>query len=220
MVLSAGSATFSQQIWLVLLQASSTAILVAILGGITASSWTRRRERRQEAFGVRTKLLNDSARIGQGMYVFLQHTRRKLIQARDEGEANEALAALDERFLTFSIEAAELQTILGARFGVARSLESADTDPDQPFLRWHQIHDLLALYYYNVKDFFPGIVLAEAARGHQGNLHSGLDLELYQDRAALTSENLRLMRRQIRTAYDDAMIRLTDGITTSHVRLD
>jgi hypothetical protein len=109
MMLSASSTTFSQQIWLVLLQASSTAILVAIVGGIAASSWTRRRERRQEAFGIKTKLLNDSARIGQGMYVFLQHTRRKLIQARDENEAKEALAALDERFLTFSIEAAELQ---------------------------------------------------------------------------------------------------------------
>lgn len=220
MALAASSTTFSQQIWLVLLQASSTAILVAILGGVVASSWTRRRERRQEGFEVRTKLLNDAARIGQGMYVFLQHTRRKLIQARDDDEAREALAALDERFLVFSIEAAELQTVLGARFGVARSLAAAYADPNQPFLRWHQVHDLLALYYYNVKDFFPGIVLAETARGHHGNLHSGLDLQLYQDRAALTAENLRLMRREIRAAHDEAMICLTTGITTFPVRLD
>jgi len=154
------------------------------------------------------------------MYVFLQHTRRKLIQAHDADEARGALATLDDRFLTFSIEAAELQTLLGARFGVARSLAAADADPNQPFLRWHQVHDLLALYYYNVKDFFPGIVLAETAKGHDGNFHSGLDLERYRDRASRTTENLRLMRRDIRTAYDDAMVKLTTGITTFPIRLD
>jgi hypothetical protein len=218
--LAAGSATFPQQVLLTLLQTFSTAVLVAIFGGIVASSWTRRRERRQESFEVRTKLLNDAARIGQGMYVFLQHTRRKVIQARNDDEVRQALDILDERFLLFSIEAAELQTLLGARFGVARSIVEATSTPTQPFLRWHQVHDLLVLYYYNLKEFFPGIVLAETAKGYDGNFHAGLQLEKYQDKAALTADALRSMRREIRIAYDEAMIKLTTGITAYPVKLE
>ena len=101
-----------------------------------------------------------------------------------------------------------------------RSLSAAEAEPTQPFLRWHQVHDLLVLYYYNIRDFFPGIVLAEAAKGYGGNFHSGLDLAGYQDRSQLTVENLKLMRHEIRAAYDEAMISLTDGITTRPIKVD
>jgi hypothetical protein len=169
--------TFSQQVLVTLIQTSSTALLVAILGGIVGTSWSHRRELRREGFEVRTKLLNDTARAGQGMYVFLQHTRRLLIQAKDADERAAALVALDQRFLGFQQEAAALQTLLGARFGVVRAVPADREKLLPPFLRWHQVHDLLALYYYNLKEFFPGIVIAETSHGHGGNYHSGLVLQ-------------------------------------------
>lgn len=88
-----------------------------------------------------------------------------------------------------------------------------------PFLRWHQIHDLLSLYYYNLKEFLPGMVLAEASRGHDGNYHSGLDLTDYRDKASHGAEDLRRMRVDIRTAYDEAMIDLARGITSDEIRI-
>lgn len=211
--------TFSHQLWLTLIQTSSTALFVVILGTIAGTSWTRRRELRREIFETRTKLLNDTAHIGQGMYVFLQHTRRRIIQAEDLHERARALEALDERFLTFSTEAAELQTLLGARFGVVRAASSSETMQLSPFLRWHQIHDLLALYYYNLKEFFPGIVLAETSLGHGGNYHSGLDMRDYMDKQNLDAGKLRKMRVDIRTAYDEAMIDLARGITSEQVKV-
>jgi hypothetical protein len=213
--------TFSQQIWVSLVQTSSTALLVVIFGGVAAASWTRRRELRREIFEIRTKLLNDTARIGQGMYVFLQHTRRRIIQTEGLDERAQVLEALDERFLVFSTEAAELQTLLGARFGVMRAAPSGDATQLHPFLRWHQIHDLLALYYYNLKEFFPGIVLAETSIGHDGNYHSGLNMRNYfGDKKDLDAEHLRRMRVDIRTAYDEAMIDLARGITSEQIKIN
>ncbi len=212
--------SFLQQTWLTLIQTSSTALLVVILGGIVGTSWSRRRELRRESFEVRTKLLNDTASVGQGMYVFMQHTRRRIIQAgEDSKERQQALEALDEHFLDFSTEAAALQTLLGARFGVSRAVPSGDATHLPPFLRWHQIHDLLSLYYYNLKEFFPGIVLAEASRGNDGNYHSGLDLTDYHDKASRGAEDLRRMRVDIRTAYDEAMIDLARGIASDNIRI-
>jgi hypothetical protein len=212
--------SFLQQTWLTLIQTSSTALLVVILGGIVGTSWSRRRDLRRESFEVRTKLLNDTASTGQGMYVFMQHTRRRIIQAgNDSQERQRALEALDERFLEFSTGAAALQTLLGARFGVMRVTPPSDTTNLSPFLRWHQIHDLLSLYYYNLKEFFPGIVLAEASRNHDGNYHSGLDLTDYFDKAKRSAEDLRRMRIDIRTAYDEAMIDLARGITSDEIRV-
>ncbi|WP_378730592.1 hypothetical protein [Nocardia brasiliensis] len=204
-----------------LIQTSSTALLVAGLGSIAATSWSRRHERRRESFEVRTKLLHDVARVCQGMYVFLQHTRRQLIQATETQERSRILAALDEKFLTFSIEAAELQTVLGARFGVVRAVPPSSTAENlAPFLRLHQAHDLLALYYYNLEEFFPGIVLAETSIGHGGNYHSGLDLRPYSGGRELDPEALRRMRRDIREAYDTAMIDLARGITCERIKVD
>lgn len=211
--------TFSQQVVVTLIQTASTALLVAILGGIIGTSWSHRRDQRRESFEIRTKLLNDTARVGQGMYVFLQHTRRRLIQARDADERTSALDALDDRFLLFSTEAAALQTLLGARFGVVRAAPAGSTARLPPFLRWHQIHDLLALYYYNLKEYFPGIVLAETSLGHDGNHHSGLDTSRYTDQGDLNAESLRKMRIDIRIAYDEAMIDLTRGITSAQIKI-
>lgn len=211
--------TFSQQMWLILIQASSTALFVGILGTVVGASWSQRREVRKESFETRAKLLNDIAHIGQGMYVFLQHTRRRIIQAANPQDRAKVLEDLDERFLTFSTEAAELQTLIGARFGVVRAAPTDNATQMPPFLRWHQIHDLLALYYYNLKEFFPGIVLAETSVGHDGNYHSGLDMSAYRDKANLDAERLRLMRVQIRTAFDEAMIDLARGITSEQIKL-
>jgi hypothetical protein len=211
--------TFSQQMWLVLLQTSSTALFVGVLGTVAGASWSHRREVRKESFETRTKLLNDVAHTGQGMYVFLQHSRRRIIQAKSSHERAKALEVLDERFLAFSIEAAELQTLIGARFGVVRAAPAGDTIHMPPFLRWHQVHDLLALYYYNLKEFFPGIVLVETSVGHDDNYHSGLDMSAYLDRSNLDAEHLRLMRVEIRKAYDEAMIDLARGITSEHIKL-
>jgi hypothetical protein len=211
--------TFSQQVLITLIQTSSTALLVAILGGIVGTSWSHRRERRREGFEVRTRLLNDTARVGQGMYVFLQHTRRLLIQANDADERAVALVALDQRFLDFQQEAAALQTVLGARFGVVRAIQAGRTTLLPPFLRWHQIHDLLVLYYYNLKEFFPGIVIAETSHGYNGNYHSGLDMSRYSDKVERGVEGMRNMRIEIRCAYDEAMLDLARGIAGEHIKL-
>lgn len=172
-----------------------------------------------ESFEIRTKLLNDTTSTGQGMYVFLQHIRRVIIQAKDSDERMRALEILDDRFLKFSTEAAELQTLLGARFGVERAVPHHDTTELAPFMRWHQIYDLLSLYYYNLKEFFPGIVLAETTLGHDGNYHSGLDIKGEFSNDNLDPENLRKMRVKIRTAYDAAMIDLARGITSEHIKI-
>ncbi|WP_449338413.1 hypothetical protein [Streptomyces chartreusis] len=209
--------TFSEQLWLVLIQSTSTALLVTVLGSVAVTSWTARRERGRAAFETRTKLLDDIARVGQGTYVFMQHTRRQILRASDESDRREALRALDQRFLEFSVEAAQIQTLIGARFGVERAIPPEDHTELPPFLRWHQVHDLLALYYYNLKEDFPGIVLAETSRGHGGNYHSGLDLGAYADKNNLDGEKLRRMRVDIRTTYDEAMIDLARGIMTSSI---
>jgi hypothetical protein len=211
--------TFSRQLWLILIQTSSTALFVGILATVVGASWSHRRELRKESFETRTKLLNDIAHVGQGMYVFLQHTRRLIIQAGNSKGRAKALMTLDERFLAFSIEAAELQTLIGARFGVIRAAPSSSMTHLPPFLRWHQVHDLLSLYYYNLKEYFPGIVLAETSVGHDGNYHSGLDMSPYFDKDNLDAERLRLMRVDIRTGYDEAMIDLARGITSGKMTL-
>ena len=120
--------------------------------------------------------------------------------------------------MPLSIEAAQIQTLIGARFGVERAVPPDGGKELPPFLRWHQVHDLLALYYYNLKENFPGIVLAETARDHDGNYHSGLDLGAYADKNNLDGEKLRRMRVDIRTAYDEAMIDLARGIMSGSIR--
>jgi hypothetical protein len=192
-------------------------VLVTVFGSIAVTSWTTRRERGRAAFETRTKLLDDIARIGQGTYVFMQHTCRQIIRASGESDKREALRALDQRFLDFSIEAARIQTLIGARFGVERSVPLGARTELSPFLRWHQVHDRLALYYNNLKEDFPGIVLAETARGHGGNYHSGLNLGACADKINLDGEKLRRMRVDIRTAYDEAMIDLARGIMTGSI---
>lgn len=126
----------------------------------------------------------------------------------------ERMDSLDAAYLEFSTESNALETLLGARYGVAWTLVQGSSEtPKRVFVRWHQIRDLLTLYYFNVKEDFPGKSLSTNSKGYNRCYHSGLNAAAYfrDPRAPLNGE-LETMRADIRTKYDEALKELCQGL--------
>jgi hypothetical protein len=233
-----GALTFGQEIWKGIITAFATAALVTVAGGFIANLFSRTWETRRETFELKTKLLDQVARTAQTMYVTCQHTRRVLRDnygnTPDEITRREQiLATLDDAYLAFSADATALETVLGARYGIywspqGEKQDGAKSESDkqgdsaaegssssQVFWRWHQIWDLLTIYYFNLKGSFPGKpdVLQTNSKGYGGKYHTGLDLELFVNNVrAPEKDELRKMRGALRRAYLDALPKLAKSI--------
>jgi hypothetical protein len=241
-----GALTFEQEIWKAIISALATALLVALGGGLVATLVSKSWENKREAFELRTKLLEQASRTAQTMYVTCQHTRRVLRDnsgnTADEVKRREQiLTALDDSYRQFSADATALETVLGARYGIvsspreenqdqaetergeqrATTTTTGDDNKSEAFWRWHQIWDLLTVYYFNLKGRFPGKpnVLIVNSKGYRCKYHTGLDLESFvEDANAPKKEELRVMRGAIRKTYIDTLPKLANSIVKDELR--
>lgn len=164
------------------------------LGGAALESAHRRRTERQsdrrEDFETRTAILDRATRCAQGMFVACQNARRQLNDLTESTSPEAASArseirrALDQHYLDFGIEARAIQTIIGARYTTSESpVPSPDADcpagiqvgEDQAWWRWHQLYDLLVVYYFSISGDFRRLVLQTNSRGYNGKFHAGYD---------------------------------------------
>jgi hypothetical protein len=201
--------SFRQELIKELVGAAATAVLVTGIATFAITWWSRRRDERQARFELRNDLLKRSSRLAQEMYTKCQHTRR-ILRDGTEHDQHEALYFLDGAYLEFAAAAQTLEFELGARFGF--------TQPDSPMTRdvaigvwegWHQIRDLLTVYYFNLKDDYRGDVLETNSRDDSG-FHSGIDLVPLGSKA---SE----MRKTIRRTYDPALRGLVERILSDTI---
>jgi len=224
--------TFEQEIAKALIGALATAFFVTVLGGWMASKLTARGQIRRQEFETKAALVERASQVAQKMFVVCQHTRRIL---RDHVSATEtdsrarrdALADLDSAYREFSAQSAALETVLGARYGVTWNsggdpMKDAkpSQSPSRVFWRWHQIRDLLTLYYFNLTGSFPGDALKRNSKGHGGRFHSGFDaVGLVEKPMKPTPEGLSAMRGVIRRNFDEALPDLANAIMAEKVRV-
>jgi hypothetical protein len=71
--------------------------------------------------------------------------------------------------------------LLGARVGVIRAAAAGQISLSASLSAVHQIHDLLVLYYYNLKEVFLGIVFKPLSAITE-TIISGLDMSRYLKR--------------------------------------
>lgn len=157
--------------------------------------------RQREWFELRARLLDRSSRCAQTMYVMCQHVARVQADCRSRSNAPEtdplhaaAMTQLDKTYLAFNAEAAAIQTEIGARFGVHRA---DDTESRHPYLLWHQVYDLLTLYYVNLCRDFPGNAFLNNMP-HDTELHSGLRKATVDNQRDPGDDELSKMRKEIR----------------------
>lgn len=180
-------------------------------------------ERRREEFNLRTTLLDRTSRCAQGMYVTCQHVSR--VQ-RDQppntnGESQQLLAGtlalLNESYLEFSAEAAALQTELGARYGI-NTTDNTVRSVGEAYLRWHQVVDLLTVYYFNLCGNFRRDILVRNSRSDT-DIHSGLDFRsMVKTPRQPTTVELRAMRGEIRKEFIKTMPLLADAVLEGTLR--
>ncbi len=158
-------------------------------------------ESERKEFDRRAALLERTSRCAQKMFVTCQHVRR--VQA-DHPSAQATLSAarslLDEAYRDFSIEGTALETEIGARYGIR--ITAGNGNGGQAYARWHQVRDLLTLYYFNLCGDFRADVLTRNAESDEA-LHSGLtaeDLKVADPRRP-TPDELRVMRIKIRKRF-------------------
>jgi hypothetical protein len=175
--------TFGQELWKTLVGAVATALFLTIFGYFAADRWGRARERKREEsekarerdredFELRTRLVERVSRTAAEMYIACQHARRVLKDSQGWAPQavkgrNEALDRLDGDYRQFSVESGSLETLLGARYGIAWHVPpDSDESQSEVFVRWHQVRDLLTLYYFNLKGGFPGSCVPDLAGQH------------------------------------------------------
>lgn len=178
--------------------------------------------RQREQFEIRASMLDRSSRCAQTMYVKCQHVARVQAGFRSgrgtaDREDATAMAELDEAYLLFNAEAAAVQTEVGARFGV---FMADDTESRHPYLLWHQIYDLLTLYYFSLCRDFPGMAFANNMP-HNNERHSGLALSIeIDDPRAPKDDVLSDLRRKIRHAIEAVVPALATAMLTAPMNQD
>lgn len=199
--------TFGQELAKAAVGPVLTAVLVTVGGGLAVNVVGKQRDDRRQRFELRTTLLERTSRVAGTMFITCQHVSRLLRGGLADAERKAVLADLDAKYQAFSVEATVVEQELGARFGFHRSLSQGKPDGLRVFERWHQIADLLTVYVFNLKGGFPGDMLKNNTRGHDGRYHTGLDLpaqagDLHAMRTAL--------RRTYREAREDLVQRLLE----------
>ncbi|XUL93989.1 hypothetical protein ACQ86D_51390 [Streptomyces galilaeus] len=238
--------TFTEEIGKTLFGALATALFVSIAGYFAAGRWSQAREaerlksekelerqreddeRAREAarreFEVRTQLVERVSAEAARLYIICQHTRRVLSDMEEASPKEELrtriLNSLDEAYLSFSANSLTLENLIGARYGVAWQL-GIEESSRRVFVRWHQIRDLLTLYYFNVRGQFPGKVLVHNSLAYGNCYHSGLEATRYfRDAMAPESEELSAMRKGVRAQYGEALRELIHGILADRIAID
>jgi hypothetical protein len=184
---------------------------------------------RQESFKIRAELLDRTARCAAQMYVTCRHVER--LQANGGVSTGFAVsrqsallaapALLDERFLAFSAEGLTVQTEIEARFRTSNVQVDLDSQPGtegrdvgmgESSLRWHQVYDVLTVYYYSLTGTFPADLLRDTSATPE-RFHSGLDLApTVVDVSAPTPAELTDLQAMLRKQYVDTMPRLARAL--------
>jgi hypothetical protein len=206
--------TFEQEIWKTVIGAIATAAFLTLFGYFAAERWGKARDEKREA----EEKARDLKRA-EDMFIACQHASRVLKdnQGTDQEVTtrhNNAIDQLDRSYHLFSVESASLETQLGVRYGIAWHLPPHDEESQsEVFVKWHQIRDLLTLYYFNLKGNFPGDSFARNSKGHEGRYHSGLKLEEYVSNAkSPKTDELEAMRVAIRKTYTPALEELVENM--------
>jgi hypothetical protein len=178
----------------------------------------RELERQREEFDRRAALLNRASRCAQKMFVTCQHIRR--VQADhqdDQAIVKEARALLDQAYLEFSAEAEALEMELGAWYGIRKTIQEEDVS-GQAYLRWHQVRDLLTVYYFDLCGNFRRDVLKTNSISDR-ELHSGLELQpMVADPLHPTEGELRKIRNEIRPIFNEVLPALANAILKEEFR--
>jgi membrane protein implicated in regulation of membrane protease activity len=203
-------------------------ISVAVIGGIvTIATYKlqhdRQRadqelERRREEFDRRATLLNRASRCAQKMFVTCQHVRRVQADHQDDQIiVKEAQTLLDQAYLDFSAEAEALEMELGAWYGIRKTIQVEDVS-GEAYLRWHQVRDLLTVYYFDLCGNFRRDVLKTNSRSDR-ELHSGLEFQsMVTDPLRPTEDELRKIRNQIRPIFNETLPVLANAILRDELR--
>lgn len=177
-------------------------------------------ERQREDFKVRTSLLDRSSRCTQEMFATCQHVRRVKTDAvvdDPNGQAvTKARELLDRAYLEFSTESLAIETELGARFG---ELWVKGDGKGEAFLRWHQVRDLLTLYYFALTDRFRGNVLVRNSDGYESKMHSGVKFTaMVANPDRPSAQEVARVIQNIRTAFWESMPKLAEAVLRDEIR--
>jgi hypothetical protein len=173
-------------------------------------------ETRRQEFNLRADLLARSSTCAQQMYVICQHVRRRQADyssRTDDASRDlwkEARSLLDTSYLSFNAEAKALEIELGARFGVPEDRQSGSV-----WVLWHQIDDLLTLYYFNLCGNFRKDVLKANAKDDLER-HSGLTVDELgvADPKNPTPVELARMRNKIRDLFTERLREFAQAVLT------
>jgi len=144
--------TFQQELIKEAVGALATALLVALLATIAENEWSKRRDQRAAKFTVCTALLERASLVAQEMYTCCGHTMR--LKERNQRSSDDELDALDQEYFTFTPKSGALEHELGARYGfedVLIEAGSSSRNGSRVRERWHQINDLLTVYYWKLR---------------------------------------------------------------------
>jgi hypothetical protein len=119
---------------------------------------------------------------------------------------------LDEVYREFSAEAKALLMELGARYGIRETIQVNGVS-GEAYLRWHQVDDLLTVYYFNLCGNFRHDVLKNNSASN-GKFHCGVDLQpMIKDPEDPTKKELKDMRDNvIRPLFNEVMPVLANAI--------
>jgi hypothetical protein len=198
--------------------AGATAVFVTLFGGLVIGALTKRSDVRRRDYEVRSQLLERCNRVAGEMFMSCQTASRALRDAPPEAESMERL---DDEYFRFQVEQGVLENELGSRFGFKLIPPETAIDqvpPGYVQARWHQVADLLTMYYFNLKNNFPGDVRENNSKGHDEKFHSGLGFTSYEvplDDAGKREVGLREMRQDIRRTYRAALRDLVQSLLSA-----
>lgn len=160
------------------------------------------------------------------MWITCQHAWRLLRNGDSESTTDDTKSAtfalLNEAYLKFSADAAALATVLGARYGVEETESTGQTTSTRSrvSVTWHQIRDLMTIYYYNLLGRMPEELLKTYSQGYKEKRHSGLELRrFFADPAKPKSEELTDLRETIVLEYLKALEDLTTAMMKDRIKV-
>ena len=216
-------------LWYEVAKTSLQVLAVAVIGGIVTAaaanlqhdrqSADQKLERQREEFDKRAALLDRASRCAQKMFVRCQHVRRvQTDHKNNRRRLTEVRALLDEAYLEFSAEAEALEMELGAWYGKCMAIPAED-ESEQAYVRWHQVRDLLTVYYFNLCGNFRRDVLKTNSVS-DGELHSGLEFQsMVADPQDPQPDELREMRNEIRPIFNEALPKLANAILKDKLKV-
>lgn len=167
--------TFSQELWKEVVGAISTSVFVGVAAALIVRRYNDRRERFQERTQARRSLLERSSESAATFWIVCQHSARTLSATEADVHAK-TIEDLNRAYQAFIVQAVRIENEIWAWFDrkmplggyYAREFQEReggavsssrrvgkdimeDTVGTQAWERWHQIRDLLTIYYFNLK---------------------------------------------------------------------